>query len=102
MKKHQALIELRAILRLPDWSNFCPEKLREEKFEEWIERWIIDVEYSQAVVSTKYLDSEYSDVIKLKLGQSLGEELTEDCVGFKTQDKKITASMCALRRKGKE
>lgn len=101
MKNHQALIELRAILRLPDWTTFCPEKLREEQFEDWCNRWVIDVEFTQAVVNTKYLDSEYSDVIKTKLGQSLGEDLTEECVSFKTQDKRITASMCALRRKEK-
>ncbi len=97
--KHEALIQLRALIKVADWSSFCPEKLREELLEDWINRWIAEAEYTQAVVSTKYLDSEYSDIIKIKLAQSLAEDLTEDCIGFKTQDKRITASLCAFRRK---
>lgn len=100
--KHQALIELRAILKLPDWAPFCPEKLREEQLDNWISRWIIELEHSQSIVSTKYLDSEYSDLIKLKLAQAQAEDLAEDCISFSTADKKITASMCAIRRRGKE
>lgn len=99
--KHDALTELRAIMKLPDWSNFCPEKLREEKLLEWFDRWIIEAEFTQAVVSTKYLDSEYSDVIKFKLAQSLAEDLTETCISYKTADKRITANMIAFRRKSK-
>lgn len=101
MKNHEALIELRAILKLPDWTPFCPEKLREEQLESWILRWIVDVEFTQAVVSTKFLDSEFSDVIKLKLAQSSAEDLAEDCMSYTIADKKITASMCAFRRKEK-
>lgn len=99
MKNHDALDQLRSLIKLPDWTEFCPEKLREELLEDWIKRWITEVEFTQAVVSTKYLDSEYSDVIKIKLAQSLAEDLTEDCIGFKTQDRRITASLCAFRRK---
>lgn len=99
--KHEALTELRNILKLPDWSSFCPEKLREQQLEDWIKRWITNAEFTQAVVNTKYLDSEYSDIIKTKLAQSLAEDLAENCVTYKTADKKITASMIAFRRKEK-
>jgi len=99
--KHEALRELRALIKLPDWTEFCPEKLREQLLNEWVERWIEDVEYSQSVVNTKYLTAEYNDIIKIKLAQSLAEEAAETCVSYKTVDKKITASMCAFRKRAK-
>ena len=98
---HDALNELRNILKTRDWTEFCPERERARKFEQWCTRWITEVEFAQSVVSTKYLDSEYNDIIKTKLAQSLAEELTEDCISFKTQDKKITATMSAMRRRAK-
>lgn len=101
--KHEALKELRDLIKLPDWNTVCPEKNRLEQLEYWFDRWIVEAEYSQSVVDTKYLTSEFNDVIKLKLAQSLGEEsLAENCISYKTQEKKITASMCSLRRKAKK
>lgn len=99
--KHDALTELRNIVKIADWSSFCPEKLRAELLDDWINRWLVSPEFTQAVVNTKYLDSEYSDIIKTKLAQSLAEDLAENCISYKTADKKITASMVALRRKEK-
>lgn len=97
----ECLKELRNLVKVPDWSTSSPEKLRAELLEEWINRWFVEVEFSQSVIDTKYLDSEYSDIIKLKLAQSLAEDIAETCATYKTQDKRITASMCAIRRKGK-
>lgn len=101
MMKHDALTELRAIIKITDWSAYCPEKLRAELLDDWIGRWLIAPEFTQSVLHTKYLDSEYSDIIKTKLAQSLAEDLAENCISYKTADKKITASMVALRRKEK-
>lgn len=101
MMKHDALTELRAIIKITDWSSFCPEKLREELLEDWVKRWLIELEHSQSVVSTKYLDSEYSDIIKLKLAQAQAEDLAENCISYKTADKRITANMVSFRRKEK-
>ncbi len=99
--KHDALTELLAIIKLPDWSSFCPEKLREEQLDDWCKRWIVDIEFSQDVVNTKYLTSEYNDLIRTKLAQSLCEDAAEEAVTYKVLDKRITANMCALRRKSK-
>lgn len=99
--KHDALKELRAIINLPDWSSFCPEKLREEKLNEWFERWIVELEFDQSVVDAKFLTSEYNDLIKMKLAESMAEDLAEDCVSYKVQKKKITGTMVAFRRKAK-
>lgn len=98
---HPAIKALYAIIKTEDWSSFCPEKTREEELDKWIKAWIVDVEFSQSVVSTNYLSSEYNDIIKTKLAQSLAEDLSESCTIYKTENKKISAAMCALRRKEK-
>lgn len=97
-----ALDELRELIKVSDWSTFCPEKTRAELLEAWIEKWLVEVEYSQSVVDTKYLTSEYNDTIKLKLAQSLAEDLAEECVTFRTNDRKIAAKMTAFRRRGRQ
>jgi hypothetical protein len=99
--KHDALKELKAIIKLPDWNEFCREKTREEQLNAWIERWIAPVEFSQDVVDSKYLTSEYNDIIKIKLAQSMAEDIAETCVSYSTQKKKITGTMLAFRRKSK-
>lgn len=99
--KHEALKELLAIIKLPDWSEFCPEKVREEQLKAWIDRWIVDVEFSQSVVDSKYLTSEFNDIIKMKLAQSAAEDLAENCMSYKVEKKKITGAMMAFRRKSK-
>jgi hypothetical protein len=98
MIKHPAFKELQKILQERDWTEFCPEKNREAMFEAWMEKWIVEVEQSQSVVNPKYLDSEHSDFIRYRMGQVLGEALTEECVNFKNENKKITATMVGLRR----
>lgn len=100
--KHEALKELKAIIKLPDWNDVCREKTREEQLNAWIDRWIVPVEFSQDVVDSKYLTSEYNDLIKLKLAQSMAEDIAETCVTYSVQKKKISGAMIALRRKEKK
>jgi hypothetical protein len=99
--KHPALKELYNILKERDWTEFCPEKIRSDKLDLWVEKWIVEVEQSQLVVDEKYLDSEHLDLVKYKLGQNLGEALAEECVTYKKEQKKISANLIGLRRKGK-
>lgn len=89
----KALEELRSIIKLPN------ELLREEQLQLWTERWIKDLEFSQDVVDTKYLTSEYNDTIKIRMAQIMAEDLAEDCVSFKTEKKRISGTMLAFRRK---
>ena len=100
--KHPALKELHSILRIEDWTSFCPEKNRELELNKWIAKWIVEVEQSQSVVNKKYLDSEHLDLVKYKLGEQLGQCLAEECVLFKTEEKNISGHMIALRRKEKK
>ena len=98
---HPAIKALYDIIKTEDWTTFQPEKTRKEQLDRWVKNWVVDVEYSQAVVSTGYLTSEYNDIIRYKLTQSMAEELAEECTIFKTEDKNISAKMCAFRRKEK-
>lgn len=96
--KHKALDELRKIMKIEDWTEFCPEKNRDLALDLWIEKWLVDVEQSQSVVDPKYLDSESMDFVKYRMGQVLGEALTEECVTFKTTARKISGQLIGLRR----
>lgn len=96
MIKHPSVRELRDLTKIPD------DSLRGQLLEDWCNRWFVEVEYAQDVVDTAVLSSEHSDLIKIKLAQSLAaEELVEECITFGTGKKKITASMVGLRRRGK-
>lgn len=100
--KHQSIKELYNILKVQDWTSFCPEKDRQALLDKWVAKWIVEVEQSQSVVNKKYLDSEHLDLIKYKLGEQLGQSLAEECVLFKTEDSTISGHMIALRRKEKK
>jgi len=80
---HPAIEELYNIIKKEDWSSFCPEKERKDLLDKWARSWIIDVEFSQPVINKSYLTSEYNDIIKVKLAQSMAEDLAEDCTIFK-------------------
>jgi hypothetical protein len=99
--KHPALEQLYDIIKKEDWSTFCPEKTRKEFLDKWCKAWIVDVEFEQMVVDTKYLTSEYNDAIKYKLAQSIAEDLSENCTEYTVEDKKIGAKVCAFRRREK-
>lgn len=96
--KHPAIKELYDLIKEKDWTEFCPEKVRTEELDKWVAKWLIEVEQSQLVVDTKYLDSESMDFVKYRMGQVLGEALTEECVAFRTEKKRVTAKMIGIRR----
>lgn len=100
-KQHPAIAELYKLIRKKDWSDFYPEKIRQQMLDMWIEKWITNVEYSQSVVDTKYLSVEYNDAIKTKVSQSIAEDLMEECVDYRVKDREILGEVTALRRERK-
>lgn len=98
---HPAIKELYKLIQKKDWSEFYPEKTRQQILEMWIEKWIVPVEFSQSVIDTKYLTSEFDDIIKTKLGQGITDELMNDCITYNTKDREITGTCVALRREKK-
>lgn len=98
---HPALKELYDIIKEPDWTDFARDARRKEMLDKWRKAWVTEVEFSQSVVDTNYLNSEYNDLIKYKLAQSLSEDLAETCTIFTTDKKKISAKVCAFRRQAK-
>lgn len=99
MKNHEALRELRDLVKLPDSDEFHRYKLRSQQLEDWIDRWLVEVEFNQAVVDVRYLTSEFNDSIKLKLAQSIAEDIAENCATYVTSDRNISSTMLAFRRK---
>ncbi len=95
---HKALKELQEIIRTPDWSNFFPEKMRQQKLDAWVTKWLVEAEFSQDVVNKDYLTSEYQDLIKYKLSESLAHDLADSCVTFNTAEQKVSAAIVAFRR----
>lgn len=102
MKNHLAIKELYNILKEKDWTSFCPEKSRHELLDKWTEKWIVEAETSQDVLNFKYLSSEYTDAIKYKLTQDILEQVSEECTVYTTTDKKVSASLMTIRRRGKK
>ena len=98
---NKALKELYAIIKTPDWTDFCPEKIRAELLDKWRDKWVEQVEQSQLVVDKQYLDSEHLDVVICKLAQDASEVMAENCTEYKIEDRKITAKIVAIRRKSK-
>lgn len=96
--KHPALDELRKIMKIEDWTNFCPEKDRMIALQEWTDKWLLEIEQSQLVVDPKYLSSEHTDFVKYRMGQVLGEALTEECITFTSAARKISGHLIGLRR----
>jgi hypothetical protein len=99
--KHDAIKELYKILKIEDYTSYCPEFKREQELDKWVSRWLIEKETSQLVMNKKYLTSEFSDIIKTKMAENLAIELVEDCVKFKTEDRKIAATILSFRRQAK-
>lgn len=95
---HPAIEQLRKIMQITDWTSFCPEKQRADALDKWIIRWLVEVEQSQLVVDSKYLSSENNDFVKYRMGQILGEVLTEECVTFTSSSRKITGHLLGVRR----
>jgi hypothetical protein len=100
--KHPAIKELYNILKVQDWTSFCPEKERQALLDKWLDKWVVELEQSQSVVNKKYLDSEHLDLVKYKLGEQLGQSLAEECVTYNIEEKNISGQMIALRRKEKK
>lgn len=99
--QHPAIAELYKLIQKKDWSEFYPEKIRQQMLDMWVEKWITSVEYSQSVVDTKYLSIEYNDVIKTKIAQSISDDLMEECVDYDIKDREILGEVTALRRERK-
>lgn len=97
----EALKELRKIAQMPDQKHWNCTEMRERALEDWIDKWIIQLEYEQSVLNPRYLDIEFQDFLKEHIGKKLTDQAMEDAVEISTEKTKIKGNLICLRRKAK-
>lgn len=95
----EALKELRKIIQMPDQKHWNYVEMRERALEEWIDNWIIQLEYEQSVLDQKYLNSEFEDFLKEYIGSKLTDQAMEDAVEITSEKTKIKGKLTCLKRK---
>lgn len=94
-----ALKELRKIAQMPDQKHWNCTEMRERALEDWIEKWIITVDYEQTVLNKRYLSSDFEDFLKEHVGKKLTEKAMEEAVEITTDNTKIKGKITCIRRK---
>jgi hypothetical protein len=95
----EALRELRKIIQMPDQKHWNYVEMRERALEEWINTWIIQLEYEQSVLDQKYLKLEFEEFLKEHIGNKLTDQAMESAVEITSEKTKIKGSLTCLRRK---
>lgn len=95
---NEAIKELRKIAKMTDQKHWNRTEMRERALEEWIEEWIITVDYEQTVLNKKYLSSDFEDFLKEHVGKKLAEKAMEEAVEIHTDDTKIKGKITCIRR----
>ena len=96
--RHPAIKELYDLLKVRDWTEFCPERDRQVLLETWLDKWIVELSQSESVINPKRLNLAELDDKKYILGCRISESLTEDCTDFKIEKNQISAHVVGLRR----
>lgn len=97
----EALKELRKIVQMPDQKHWNCTEMREKALEEWVERWIVELEYGQTVLNQRYLSLDFEEFLKEHIGKKLSEQAMEDAIEITKEKTLIKGTMVCLRRKPK-
>jgi hypothetical protein len=73
--------------------------MRERALEEWIDNWIIQLEYEQSVLDQRYLGTEFEDFLKEHIGNKLTDQAMESSVEITKEKTKIKGKLTCLKRK---
>jgi hypothetical protein len=95
----QALKELKSIVTD---NPKIPLELRQElmnQIDSWVYDWVSVLEGKTLVANTKYMDSEFRDVLLYNLGQNLSEQIIEDCTVITEKPNGIEAKGLIIRKK---
>ena len=93
MTNKTALKELYSVIELEREID------RYHALSEWIDSWVETVSSTQSVVSKKYLTTEFADLIKLKMAESMALDLCEIAMCIKSSEREIKSEMTVLRKK---
>ena len=95
----EALKQVRKIIQMPDQKHWNYVEMRERALEEWINTWIIQLNYEQSVLDQKYLNVEFEDFLKEHIGNKLTDQAMESAVEITKEKTKIKGSLTCIRRK---
>jgi hypothetical protein len=98
----EALKQLRKIAQMTDQKHWNCTEMRERALEEWIETWIVELEYEQTVLSERYLTVDFEDFLKEHIGKKLSEQAMEESVEITKEKTRLKGKMVCLRRKPKK
>ena len=84
----EALKELRKIAQMPDQKHWNCTEMRERALEEWINKWIIELNYEQTVINRRYLTSDFEDFLKEHVGKKLADQAMEDAIEITSERRK--------------
>ena len=93
MTNNKALKELYKVIELDREID------RYHALSEWIESWIETVSSTQSVISKKYLSTEFADMIKIRMAESMALDLCEVAMFINSTDREINSEMTVIRKK---
>lgn len=97
----EALKQLRKIIQMPDQKHWNYVEMRERALEEWIDMWVIQLQYEQSVLDQRYLNLDFEDFLKEHIGNKLTDQAMESSVEITKEKTKIKGSLTCIRRKPK-
>jgi hypothetical protein len=98
----EALKELRKIVQMPDQKHWNCTEMRERALEEWINRWVISLEYEQTVLDKKFLTLDFEDFLKEHIGKKLSEQAMEEAIEISSEKTKLKGQLTCFRRRAKQ
>lgn len=96
------LDELYKLIELESDGQQNGRMIRKEALNRWIDRWVLELEGEQSVISREFLTSEYEDFIKESVVKDMSEVLTEEACTFNIKDTKFKAKLTVLRKRIKK
>lgn len=95
----EALKQLRKVIQIPDQKHWNYVEMREQALDQWINTWIIELNYEQSVLNQKYLSVEFEDFLKEHIGNKLIDQAMENAVEIIKEKTKIKGKLTCLKRK---
>lgn len=95
---HKAIKELYDIINVEGDGFRTGWRMRKIELDDWIRKWIQNVDNYQLVTHSKYLSPEYKDYLIQKISSDILEEIIEQCAEITTEKRQINVKLTVLRK----
>ena len=95
-KSDRCLEELRQLVKISGISPALGQIAREEALENWIHRWVYELDHEQSYIKTSFSDDE-KKVLNDYTINVIAENLMQECVDIEDSKKKLKLKVRALR-----